>query len=89
MKYFHSEGGNNRPYFIYRFKVARCTTEMYEWCEAYPDNNKAFMRWHVGWSHVLQSNYDIVQMESRDAYLAFQVAFAGEILEDLTMKEYK
>lgn len=89
MKYFYTGGGNNNPYFIYRFKVANCTNEMYMWCEDYPDNSKSFCRWHVGWSHILQSNYDIIQMESRDAYLAFQIAFAGEILEDLTMKDYR
>ena len=89
MKYFHSEGGNNRPYFMYRFKVAKCTTEMYEWCERYPDHDHPFRRFHIEWSSVRNKDVDVVQMESRDAYLAFQVAFAGEILEDLTMKEYK
>ena len=34
-----------------------------------------------------QSN--IIQFELRDAYLAFQYAFAGQIIEDVTMKEYR
>ncbi len=89
MKYFHSEGGNNHPYFVYRFKVQKCTSSMYDWCESYPDHDKPFRRFHVEWSSIRNTGHDIVQMESRDAYLAFQVAFAGEIREDLTMKDYR
>jgi hypothetical protein len=43
MEYFYSGGGNNRPYFTYRFKVKECTTDMYQWAEAYPEKG-AFSR---------------------------------------------
>ena len=37
MEYFYSEGGNNCPYFVYRFKVKKCNTEMYQWAQQYPE----------------------------------------------------
>ena len=86
MEYFYGGGGNNRPVFIYRFKVKPVTTEMYKWAQAYPEKGP-FSRFHIEWE--MHKGYDVIQFELRDAYLAFQYAFAGEIIEDVTMKEYK
>ena len=87
MEYFWSDGGNNRPTFIYRFKVKKCTTEMYEWATAYPSNNY-FQRWHVERSITSDRDYEVIQFESSEAAKVFRIAFAGEY-EDITMKEYK
>ena len=95
MEYFWSEGGNNKPFFIYRYKVKKCTDEMYAWAEKYPSKGP-FSRFHVEWDTEfrldkphLHKGYDIIQFELKDAYLAFQYAFAGEVLEDITWKEYQ
>ena len=86
MKYFWSEGGNNRPYFAHRVKVNECTTAMYEWCTNYPDHDRPFRNFHVEWSDVYDKRgYDIVQFQSKDAYLAFTYAFAGEYIEANTI----
>ena len=87
MEYFHSEGGNNKPSFIYRYKVDRVSTEMYLWAAEYPGKGP-FSRFHVIWNAVEKNPYDIIQFELKDAYLAFNYAFAGEV-EDITMKEYR
>ena len=88
MEYFYSGGGNNRPYFTYRFKIETLTTEMYEWCEKYPSKGP-FSRWHCI-HHTGNFERDtIIQFELRDAYLAFMYAYAGEVIEDKTMKEYR
>ena len=89
MKQFYSEGGNNDPFFVYRFKIKHVTSEMFDWCLNYPDHGKPFTRFHVRWDHSGNTKHDVLQMELRDAYLAFQVAFAGEILEDLTWDIHK
>jgi hypothetical protein len=91
MKYFYSGGGNNRPYFTYRFKVKRCTTEMHEWATNYPSKG-AFNRWHVEWASVTGTSgrlreYDVIQFEWSEAAKVFRIAFAGEY-EEITMKEY-
>ena len=86
MEFFYSDGGNNRPYFVYRVKVKNCTTEMYNWAQKYPEKGP-FSRFHIEWD--MSKGYDIIQFELRDAYLAFQYAFAGQIIEDVTMKEYR
>ncbi len=93
MNYFWTDGGNNRPTFIYRFKVKNCTTEMYEWAQAYPDKGP-FSRFHVEWKSVYDKmdsprDYEVIQFELRDAYLAFKYAFAGEIIEDKTLDGFK
>jgi hypothetical protein len=83
MEYFYSGGGNNRPYFTYRFKVKKCTTEMYEWADAYPSKGP-FSRFHVEWADVYKPReYDVIQFELRDAAEIFRIAFAGEY-EDIT-----
>lgn len=92
MEYFFSGGGNNRPVFTYRFKVKKCTTEMYQWAEAYPHNGY-FQRWHVEWNAVYSKmdnprDYDVIQFESSEAAKVFRIAFAGEY-EEITMKEYR
>lgn len=88
MEYFWSDGGNNRPAFLYRYKVDRVTPDMYVWAENYPSKGP-FTRFHVIWNAVEKNPYDIIQFESRDAYLAFKYAFSGEVLEDMTWKEYQ
>ena len=92
MEYFFTSGGNNRPVFIYRFKVNRCTTEMYEWAEAYPEKGP-FSRFHVEWQDMFTKmdrpiNYDVIQFEHSEAAKVFRIAFAGEY-EEITMKEYQ
>ena len=92
MEYFWSGGGNNRPYFTYRFKVKRCNDEMYEWARSYPEKGP-FSRFHVEWSDVYTTmdgprGYDVIQFESSEAAKIFRIAFAGEY-EDITMKEYR
>ena len=93
MKCFYSGGGNNRPHFIYRFKVKNCTSDMYDWADTYPEKGP-FSRFHVEWASVYSNidsprDYDVIQFELHDAYLAFMYAFAGEIIEDQTWKEYR
>jgi hypothetical protein len=80
MEYFWSDGGNNRPYFRYRVKVPKCTTEMYEWCEAFDDEGVYFRRWHVEWKdvHGHGLNYDVVQFEWDKAAVMFKLTWGGE-----------
>jgi hypothetical protein len=92
MEYFYGGGGNNRPVFVYRFKVKKCTNEMYKWAEAYPDKGP-FSRWHVEWAGAYSKmdsprDYDVFQIEHSEPAKVFKIAFAGEY-EDITMKEYK
>ena len=88
MEYFYSGGGNNRPHFTYRFKVKPCTTEMYQWAEAYPEKGP-FSRFHIEWNSVYKDrDYDVVQFEWSEAAKVFRIAFAGEY-EEITMKEYR
>ena len=90
MEYFHSDGGNPNPTFIYRFKVKKGITEMYKWAEAYPSKGP-FTRFHVEWNMMKMDggkNYDVIQFESSEAAKIFRIAFAGEY-EDITMKEYR
>jgi hypothetical protein len=88
MEYFWSDGGNNKPYFIYRLNVQKITEQMHNWCNKYPSKGP-FSRWHCIYNTGNFERDNIIQFELKDAYLAFQYAFAGEILEDRTMKEYK
>lgn len=95
MEFFFSDGGNNRPFFIYRLKIDDTSTEIYEWCKNYPSKGP-FSRWHIDRKMISDSKtntvtkFDIViQFELKDAYLAFMYAFAGHILKDLTWKEYR
>ena len=93
MEYFWSDGGNNKPYFIYRFSVKReSLNTMMTWANQYPMDGP-FSRYHVIYNSK-PGNDDtpeipLIQFESRDAYLTFKYAFAGEILEDNTMDRYK
>ena len=88
MEYFYSEGGNNKPFFIYRFNVRKVTTEMFEWCQNYPEKGP-FSRFHVIFNTGNFERDNIIQFELKDAYLAFMYAFAGEILEDKTWEEHR
>lgn len=92
MEYFWSDGGNNNPVFIYRFKVKKCTSEMYDWADNYPTKGP-FSRFHVEWESVYNKmdrprDYDVIQFESSEAAKVFRIAFAGEY-EEITMKEYR
>ena len=79
MEYFWSDAGNNRPYFRYRIKVPKCTTEMYEWCEAFDDEGSYFRRFHVEWMSVHNDReYEIVQFEWDKAALMFKLTWGGE-----------
>lgn len=88
MEYFYSSGGNNRPHFTYRYKIEALTNAMYHWCEAYPEKGP-FSRWHCIRNTGNFERDTIIQFELKDAYLAFMYAFAGEIVEDITIKEYR
>ena len=87
MELFYSGGGNNRPYFTYRFKVKLCTEDMYAWAKEYPAKGP-FSRFHVEWASVYHRTYSVIQFESSEAAKIFRIAFAGEY-EDITMKEYR
>jgi hypothetical protein len=96
MEHFWSDGGNNRPFFLYRLKLKHISTDMFNWCDNYPGKGP-FSRWHVIYNYDNKPNIPgadkeqipVIQFELRDAYLAFQYAFAGEIIEDLTWVEYR
>lgn len=76
MEKFYSGGGNNSPRFPYRIKVDRCTTEMYEWCEAYPvPGSGFFQRFHVEWGSSNDKDYDVVQFEWEEPALMFALKF--------------
>jgi len=98
MDYFYGGGGNNKPFFIYRFRVKTISNEMYTWCENYPSKG-SFSRWHIIYNGEKELYLpepekpgdvtNIIQFELKDAYLAFQYAFAGEIMQDLTWENYR
>lgn len=92
MEYFHSSGGNNRPDFTYRFLMRTTTSEMIEWCRAYPLTGP-FERFHI--IHNFQENHlasktdrrivlPLIQFESRKAAYLFSIAYSEHILEDKT-----
>lgn len=92
MESFYGGGGNNRPYFIYRFKVKKVTTEMYNWAVAYPEKGP-FSRFHIEWESVYSTmdrprDYDVIQFEHSEAAKIFRIAFAGEY-EDISMDGYR
>lgn len=79
MEYFWSDGGNNAPYFRYRIRVPKCTTEMYEWCEALSDEGSYFRRFHVEWKLTHKGrDYDVVQFEWEHAAFMFKLTWGGE-----------
>ena len=88
MEMFFGGGGNQNPTFIYQFKVANVTEEMYDWCTSYPSKGP-FSRWHIEHGFRRHDGFPIVHIETRDAYLAFKYAFAGEILEDKSLSGFK
>ncbi len=82
MEHFYGGGGNNRPYFRFRFKVKACTNEMYTWCEKYPTGpQEYFKRFHVEWKDVykdqsgISRDYDVVQFEWEEAAIMFALNF--------------
>lgn len=92
MEYFYGGGGNNRPYFTYRFKVNEVSSDMYKWAEQYPEKGP-FSRWHVEWRSVYSKmdsprDYDVIQFEHSEAAKIFRIAFAGEY-QDISMDGYR
>ena len=92
MEYFYGGGGNNRPVFIYRFKVKECTEDMYKWADSYPEKGP-FSRFHVEWGSVYSKmdsprEYDVIQFEHSEAAKIFRIAFAGEY-EDISMDGHR
>jgi hypothetical protein len=84
MEYFHSSGGNTRPYFTYRIKVFKCTAEMYDWCYDFDSDDVNFRRWHVEWknfdSQRMPTDHEIVQFEWREAASMFLLTWGGELV---------
>ena len=88
MELFYGGGGNQNPTFIYQFKVAKVTDDMFEWCEKYPSKGP-FSRWHIEHAFRRKDGCTVIHFELRDAYLAFMYAFAGEIIADNSLIGYK
>ncbi len=90
MEYFYSDGGNNRPTFIYRFLLKETTTDMWQWCERYPETGH-FQRWHVIRNYLVEKlcntcedskEIPLIQFESKNAARMFRIAYSEYILED-------
>lgn len=88
MEYFYSGGGNNNPDFVYRFKTKEVTSEMFHWAKEYPPTQDCFQCFHIKYNATNNGEWDIIQFQWRDAYLAFKYAFAGEV-EDITWKDFR
>ncbi len=91
MEYFYSDGGNNRPSFAYSFILKDLTTEMWEWCERYPETGY-FQRWHVIYNFGPATNGDsketpLIQFESRKAAYLFSIAYSEYIIENKSIYE--
>jgi hypothetical protein len=77
MKYFSSHGGNNAPYFAHRIKVTDgLRVGAFEWCEAYPDGDHPFRRFHVEWDHYSEGQeghkgFVTIQFEWEEAAIMF------------------
>jgi len=77
MKYFHGGGGNNSPWFAHRIKIlGELPKGAFEWCQAYPDGDRPFRRFHVEWDHYakgdeMHKGYVIVQFEWEEAAIMF------------------
>ncbi len=89
MEYFWSDGGNNRPSFAYAFILRDLTTEMWEWCERYPETGH-FQRWHVIRNYGEPTDADkkeipLIQFESRKAAYLFRIAYSEYILENKSL----
>ena len=75
MRPYYGSGGNTRPYFKYRIKINKCTTEMWDWCCAYPGEGDHH-RFHVEWKSIHhERGYDIVQFEREEPALMFTLKF--------------
>ena len=76
MKRYHSEGGTQNPDFLYQVRVRDFTTEMYDWCEAYDDQNIPCCRFHVKWNLYDDHNeYDRVTFEQEAPAIMFALRF--------------
>ncbi len=76
MKAYYSEGGAQNPDFPYQVRVHQCTTEMYEWCESYDDQNQPFCRFYVKWNLYDDHNeYDRVTFEQEAPAIMFALRF--------------
>lgn len=79
MKYYHSHGGNNKPYFSHRIKVPERLPEgAFEWCQAYDDDDKPFRRFHVEWDNYGKGDkrhkgYVVIQFEWEEAAFMFKL----------------
>ena len=81
MKYFHSSGGNNKPYFAHRIKLTKIVSEAYDWCLEYPDQDRPFRRFHVEWDHYQagqegHKGYEIIQFEWEEAAIMFTLRWS-------------
>ncbi len=91
MEYFYSDGGNNRPHFVYRFLLKEVNTAMWEWCERYPLTGP-FERWHVIRNHTDGTAFlgdgpetPLIQFESKKAAQMFRIAYSEYIILDKSM----
>jgi hypothetical protein len=80
MELFYSSGGNNRPNFQYRFAVKEVTTQMYDWCSNYPNDEKSFRRFHILWKNFDDQKDSIVQFEWEEPAITFALTFGEYII---------
>jgi hypothetical protein len=80
MEIFFSSGGNSNPIFQYRFEVKDVTTEMFDWCSDYPDNQQSFRRFHILWKGLGGRDKNIVQFEWEEPAITFALTFGEYII---------
>jgi len=79
MEYFHSNGGNNKPYFTHRIKIfGELPKGAHEWCLEYDDGGQPFRRFHCEWDHHPKGSdghkgYVIIQFEWEQAAIMFKL----------------
>lgn len=93
MEYFWSDGGNNKPYFVYRFLLKEVNTDMWQWCERYPLTGP-FERWHVIRNYHEGTAFrgdapetPLIQFESRKAAYLFSIAYSEYIIANKSLYE--
>ncbi len=88
MEYFYSDGGNNRPDFAYRFTLKEINSDIWEWCERYPETGY-FQRWHVirnfGSSTEDRKEVPLIQFESKKAAKMFRIAYSEYIIDNKSL----
>jgi len=79
-KYF-SSGGASNPDFKYKVKVGKVTSDMMEWCDAYPVEGEGyFQRYYIKWVQSSDSGYypeATFQFEISEAAVLFKLTFGG------------